>query len=413
MSLKVLDAQGNGSVDNVLAALEWVSKNYQTYNIKIVNLSIGAAVTESYNEDPLTIAAKKLVDLGITVVAAAGNHGSDQGRRVWGAISSPGNAPWVLTVGASSTQGTLTRKDDTMAGFSSRGPTLVDYAAKPDLLASGVGTVSTISREGSLAVTKSQYLQSGTAANVMPYMSLSGTSMAAPVVSGTVALMLQANPTLTPNLIKAILQYTAEPYPGYDALEQGAGFLNALGAVRLAKFYAANPKSGDLVPSEPIWSRQIIWGNQRLTNGVISPQANAWKLGVSWGAVKTLRDGGDNIVWGNSCGGDCGDNIVWGNVAGGDNIVWGNATDGDNIVWGNSDDGDNIVWGNAGDGDNIVWGNAGNSDNLVWGTLRRSAKRVVSRLNPSFRWFLTPTNDSAWIEQEFGDTFVVSANGRP
>ena len=72
------------------------------------------------------------------------------------------------------------------------------------------------------------------------YLSLTGTSMAAPVVSGTIAVMLQANPNLTPNLIKAILQYTAQPCPGYKPLQQGAGFLNALGAVELAKFYASN-----------------------------------------------------------------------------------------------------------------------------------------------------------------------------
>ena len=71
-----------------------------------------------------------------------------------------------------------------------------------------------------------------------PYLTLSGTSMSAPVVSGTVALMLQANPGLTPNLVKAILQFTAQVYPGYDCLTQGAGFLNTRGAVVLAEYFA-------------------------------------------------------------------------------------------------------------------------------------------------------------------------------
>ena len=84
--------------------------------------------------------------------------------------------------------------------------------------------------------------------------------MAAPVVAGTVALMLQANPSLTPNAVKAILQYTAQQYPGYNALTQGAGFLNAVGAVRLARFYAtATP--GATVPVQKMWSKHIIWGN--------------------------------------------------------------------------------------------------------------------------------------------------------
>src|SRR5207244_8272607 len=108
-----------------------------------------------------------------------------------------------------------------------------------------------------------------------PYLALSGTSMSAPVVAGTVALMLQANPNLTPNLIKAILQYTAQTYPGYTALRQGAGFLNSLGAVRLAKYYYS-PKPGDVMPGQSVWSRTIIWGNHRLTKGVIKPSANAW-----------------------------------------------------------------------------------------------------------------------------------------
>ncbi len=368
--LKVLDRNGNGTVANVIAALDWVAENYNQngHNIRVVNLSIGAPVTESYDVDPLTLATKRLVDLGITVVAAAGNGGNDTaGHPVWGAVSSPGNAPWVLTVGASSTEGTLTRADDKVAKFSSRGPTLIDRAAKPDLVASGVGTVSTIATEASLYSINANYLVAATGAilRTKPYMVLSGTSMSAPVVSGTVALMLQANPSLTPNLIKAILQYTAEIYPGYNPLEEGAGFLNALGAVRLAKYYASAHSAGEPVPIEPIWGRQILWGNHRLRNGFMLPNANAWGLNIVWGSAKTLGDTGDNIVWGTACGGsDCGDNIVWGTASDGDNIVWGTAGDGDNIVWGTA--GDNIVWGTAGDGDNIVWGTAG--DNIVWGT---------------------------------------------
>jgi hypothetical protein len=197
---------------------------------------------------------------------------------------------------------------------------------------------------------------------VMPYLALSGTSMAAPVVSGTVALMLQANPNLTPNLIKAILQYTAQQYKGYKPLRQGAGFLNALGAVRLARYYAT-AKPGARMPVQSVWSKQIIWGNHRLSGGYLRPKGTAWGLKVVWGAAKTLGDDGDNIVWGTACD-DC-DNIVWGTADDSDNIVWGTNGD-DNIVWGTDGD-DNIVWGTNGD-DNIVWGTDGGDDNIVWGT---------------------------------------------
>jgi hypothetical protein len=215
--------------------------------------------------------------------------------------------------------------------------------------------------------------------------------MAAPVVSGTVALMLQANPNLTPNLIKALLQYTAQVYPGYKPLEQGAGFLNTLGAIRLAKFYYTH-KIGDKMPTQRVWSRQIIWGNHRLTGGYINPNGNAWASNIIWGAAKTLGDEGDNIIWGTECStascdniiwgtaddngdniiwgtADDGDNIIWGTEAGDDNIVWGTdcgGADCDNIIWGTSDD-DNIIWGTADDGDNIIWGTS-DDDNIIWGT---------------------------------------------
>jgi serine protease AprX len=368
--LKALDADGNGTISNVIQALDWVLAHRQQYNIRVVNLSVGAAIHESYWTDPLTLAAKRLVDAGVVVVAAAGNLGrNDQGQTQYGGVGAPANAPWVLTIGASSTMGTPSRNDDTMAGFSSRGPTYLDWAAKPDLVAPGVGTVSLASPGSAYYVTKPAQLIAGTLPTAaLPYLSLSGTSMAAPVVSGTVALMLQANPNLSPNAVKAILQYTAEARGGYDALTQGAGFLNAVGAVRLARFYAiAQP--GDELPSMAMWSKQIIWGNHQLTGGILNPAANAFVVGTTWGVSRTDR--GDNIVWGTACGDAC-DNIVWG-TARADNIVWGTAADGDNIVWGTAGRADNIVWGTdcgGGDCDNIVWGTAGDGDNIVWGTAR-------------------------------------------
>jgi serine protease AprX len=386
VSLKVLDANGQGSIGHIIAAFTWVAANYKTYNIRVVNLSVGALIHESYWTDPLTLAAKRVTDLGITVVVAAGNFGkTPAGTLQWGGITAPGNAPWVLTVGATSTMGTLTRNDDTMASFSSSGPTYLDFLAKPDVVAPGTGTVSLAVPGSTFYATKAAYLLAGKVAlGSKPYLSLSGTSMAAPVVSGTVALMLQANPTLTPNLIKAILQYTAQQYPGYSALRQGAGFLNTLGAVRLAKFYASN-QAGARLPVQKVWSRQILWGNHRISGGYINPRGNAWGTNIVWGTAKTLGASGDNIVWGTACGDGLCDNIVWGTAdASGDNIVWGtsllnNIVWGtscgdalcDNIVWGTTSLADNIVWGTdcgGADCDNIVWGTVDPADNIVWGT---------------------------------------------
>ncbi len=376
--LKVLDSHGAGNISDIIAALDWVLAHHTQYNIRVVNMSVGAQIHESFWTDPLTLAAKRVVDAGVVVVAAAGNWGKNsQGQPVWGGIAAPGNAPWVLTVGASSTNGTPVRRDDTMATFSSRGPTYLDWAAKPDLVAPGAGSISLSAPGSTFFLTRAAALLPGLVNTVaLPYLSLSGTSMAAPVVSGVVAQMLQANPTLTPNAVKAILQYTAEQYRGYKPLEQGAGFLNAVGAVRLARFYAT-AAPGQRPPVQAMWSRHIIWGNHRVGGGLIDPRSNAFAVGTSWGVAKT--DSGDNIIWGTD---DAGDNIIWGTSGDGDNIIWGTSDDDnivwgtdcggadcDNIIWGTDDPGDNIIWGTADEGDNIIWGTAGlNDDNIVWGT---------------------------------------------
>ncbi len=368
--LKVLDAQGGGTIATLIQALDWVLLHHTEYNIRVVNMSVGAQIHESYWTDPLTLATKRVVDAGVVVVAAAGNWGKHQdGTPVWGGIAAPGNAPWVLTVGASSTNGTPTRSDDTHASFSSRGPTYLDWAAKPDLLAPGAGSVSLSVPGSTFYTTRASSLLPGadTSTGALPYLSLSGTSMATPVVAGVVAQMLQANPSLTPNAVKALLQYTAQVYPGIRPLEQGAGFLNAVGAVRLARFFAT-AQPGQTVPTQKMWSKHIIWGNHQLHGGLINPAANAFQVGTTWGVAKT--DANDNIVWGTDCGVDGCDNIVWGTDDPNDNIVWGTSDDNDNIVWGTDDGNDNIVWGTdcgGGDCDNIVWG-TDDSDNIVWGT---------------------------------------------
>ena len=424
VSLKVLDSTGAGNISDIIGALDWVLAHHLEYNIRVVNMSVGAQIHESYWTDPLTLAAKRVVDAGVVVVAAAGNWGKNSaGDPVWGGIAAPGNAPWVITVGGSSTNGTPNRGDDTMGTYSSRGPTYIDWGAKPDLVAPGTGTVSLSSPGSTYYTTHAAGLLPGSDGG-LEYMSLSGTSMAAPVVSGVVAQMLQANPSLTPNAVKAILEYTAQKYPNYKPLEQGAGFLNAVGAVRLARFYAS-AQPGQHPPVQKMWSKHIIWGSHYIGGGFINPNSNAYAVGTNWGVARTDNgdniiwgtdavsdniiwgtqvdgdniiwgtDGGDNIIWGTDCGGaDCdniiwgtddGDNIIWGTAAPGDNIIWGTAglsaddiawgaDDGDNIIWG-TDDGDNIIWGTD-DGDNIIWG-TDDGDNIIWGTAGADGDNII------------------------------------
>jgi serine protease AprX len=384
--LKALNGSGTGRISDVIAALDYAVSHKAQFNIRVVNLSVAAGVYESYNSDLLAQATRQAVERGIVVVAAAGNNGHNaNGQTQYGGVTAPGNAPWVLTIGASSHMGTTDRADDVMATFSSRGPTRFDYAAKPDLVAPGVGIESLSAPGSTLYSNYSAYLLSGTAAtSYPPYLSLSGTSMASPVVAGTVALMLQANPSLTPNAVKAILQYTAQLYDGYDALTEGAGFLNAAGAVQLARFFG----QGGAYPNDATWSRQIIWANHRVGGGRLSPDVNAWALTMRWGSDGA---GGAPIVWGNAWnaagnswaawGTSCSDpsctsaswsgdspNVVWGSHCGGadcSGTTWSTSDDDQTVVWGTDDDA-TVVWGTD-DDSTVVWG-TDDDETVVWGT---------------------------------------------
>ncbi|HKQ51792.1 MAG TPA: S8 family serine peptidase, partial [Pyrinomonadaceae bacterium] len=154
VSLRVLNGQGVGSTSTVLAALDWVMKNGSRYKIRVVNMSLGTPAVDSYLDDPLCQAVRKLVDNGIVVVAAAGNDGKDNvpgygsNTKVYGRIHSPGNEPSAITVGATNTFGTDVRSDDAIATYSSRGPTRsyrtdaagvkhYDNVIKPELVAPG------------------------------------------------------------------------------------------------------------------------------------------------------------------------------------------------------------------------------------------------------------------------------------
>lgn len=247
INLRVLNSQGTGSTSALLNALDWVMTNRSAYNIRVVNMSLGAPAGDSYKNDPVCKAVRRLVDSGIVAVVAAGNNGKDSlGNKIYGGIQSPGNEPSAITVGASNTYGTDVRGDDSVTTFSSRGPTRsywtdaggvkhYDNLIKPDLVAPGNKIVAAEAKNNYLVTTYPQLDAAVSAPTDGKMMYMSGTSMAAPIVAGAAALMLQANPNLTPNMVKAILMYTAQPLAGFNQFEQGAGQINIEGAMRLAQ----------------------------------------------------------------------------------------------------------------------------------------------------------------------------------
>jgi serine protease AprX len=305
--LKVLGSDGTGSVSRLLRAIDWVKQNAAARNIRVVNLSLGHPVYESYTTDPLCVALETLVRQGIVVVAAAGNYGRlPDGTAVYGSIVSPAHSPHVITVGAMNPVGTAGRADDLMATFSSKGPTLVDGLVKPDVVAPGVYAVSGLAPDtyfdDNFPVLRIDSRDFGARRGADDFFILSGTSMAAPVVSGIAALMLEKNPSLTPNLVKAILQHTAEDR-GYDVMTQGAGYVNAPGALEAAVKITSTPgevAAGGYWLSEPlsgqstiagqgvIWVDRLLWGSSVLWGGMGAVAFNfdsLWGLGVTWGGA--------------------------------------------------------------------------------------------------------------------------------
>jgi serine protease AprX len=238
VDLRVLKGDGSGNTSDVIAAVEWaimnrnaIGDNGLPMNIRVINLSLGHAPLESAATDPLAAICREAVRQGIVVVAAAGNFGKTAtGAPVWGGIVSPGTERAVLTVGAMTTWGTNVRTDDSLASYSSRGPTYIDHLAKPDIVAAGSGLIGPKNPGNKLIMDFPSLDIEGN------YMKLSGTSMAAPVVAGAVALLLEKKPALTPNAVKAILMYTAEKRSQNTVMEVGAGYLNVSGALMMAMY---------------------------------------------------------------------------------------------------------------------------------------------------------------------------------
>jgi serine protease AprX len=199
VSIKIADDNGQATVLDAIYGLQFAVDHESDYGIRIVNLSLASTVAESYATDPLDAAVEAAWFSGLVVVAAAGNGGTDPGS----VSHAPGNDPYAITVGATDDQGTTARYDDVVASYSSRGTTQ-DGFEKPDVTAPGSHIVSTIP-PGSAYTQLCPGCMIGS-----DYIRVGGTSMAAPVVSGIAALLLQTHPTWAPDQVKRALRRGAE-----------------------------------------------------------------------------------------------------------------------------------------------------------------------------------------------------------
>jgi serine protease AprX len=216
---------GDLNLTHVLAGFDYILEKGALYNVRVINCSFSANTVYDFN-DPVNIATKLLTERGVNVVVSAGNTGAGSGT-----LNPYAAAPWVVSVGATDEKGAL-------AKFSSRG-VFGDADRTPSIVAPGVNVVSlrsTVSQTSALGIPTD--LQRLSVTELPFYTTASGTSFSAPLVAGTIAMMLEANPSLTPADVKDILQRSATPMPLNYRHETGAGLLNAYAAVLEAAFPA-------------------------------------------------------------------------------------------------------------------------------------------------------------------------------
>jgi serine protease AprX len=338
----------------------------------VMNLSLGHPIQAPCAADPLCLAAEDAVTKGLVVVASAGNSGKDaEGRPVLGSVSTPGNAPAVITVGALNTWATVSRDDDTVASYSSRGPTRYDMMLKPDVVAPGNKIVSLEAAGSYLSRTYPSLHVAGYGTN--SYSMMSGTSMAAAMVSGAAALLLQATPNATPRHVKVALQVSAEFMPEAGLVAAGTGSVNVNAARKVLGSDGLVGILSSLIAGSPV----VGSGYAYLNPGARLDQANSGLTRV-FGMIDQRKPGWSSrystttpaqIIWGDTSMWTADQQIIWGDHVfnpAGQQIIWGDQVynpSGQQIIWGDqvyNPSGQQIIWGDADQSgaNQIIWGDS-------------------------------------------------------
>lgn len=348
IDLRVLDLNGVGTDSAVIAGIQQAIALKNKYNIQVINLSLGRGIAVSYTQDALCQAVESAWKAGIVVVVAAGNYGrlSVDGSNGYGTITAPGNDPFVLTVGATNSTGSTSQSAEVMTSYTSKGPTTYDHVLKPDIMAPGNNIVSLSAAGATLEADYPFELVNGNDGQP-DYFTLSGTSMATPVVSGAVALLLQQNSNLTPDQVKArLMRNTYAAFPNstsitvtalnetfieyYDPFSVGSGLLNlqpALSDSKLAPSNVGAALSPSVVYNPTSGTVSLVDGNSTVpASSVVWGSSKAWSFSNIWGDVSgtaltsnTALPWNDNlliafsVVWGSSTGtGPQATSVVWG-----------------------------------------------------------------------------------------------------
>jgi serine protease AprX len=219
VSVKLSGRDGTSSVSRLLKALGWVITFQDALDIEVVNLSLRTYSPLSYRIDPVNFAVERAWASGLTVVVSAGNQGPAAGS-----IAKPADDPWVITVGSTDDQGTVSLDDDVVSSFSARGPSIPDGVAKPDVVVPGRSLVGLRSPGSEADLRYPTYVDAERRRG-------SGTSFSAPLVSGAAAVLAAADPSATNDRIKFALAASGRPVPGASAAAAGAGTIDVASAL--------------------------------------------------------------------------------------------------------------------------------------------------------------------------------------
>ncbi len=279
INLRVNDGTGAAPTSAIMNAILWAVVNKNSYNIRVMNLSMRASVQESYHTSPIDAAVEYAWLKGIVVVVAAGNSGPNS------ALYAPANDPYVITVGATDDQGTVSAADDVLAGFSSYGVTQ-DGFTKPDFVAPGRHIITTLAPNSAFALNYPDFIVG------QQYIQLSGTSLATASVSGVAALYAESNPTVRPGQLKGVLLTTANRL---SFAGSGAGYPDAARAIAYIGLIG-NANHG-LDPNNYL---KVLYmaANNLAVMPIVSWDSVSWDS-VSWSSVSWDSVSWNAVSWSN------------------------------------------------------------------------------------------------------------------
>tara|TARA_R110002124_G_scaffold105523_1_gene256527 strand:- start:124068 stop:125903 length:1836 start_codon:yes stop_codon:yes gene_type:complete len=354
VGIKAFDAEGKATYADVIRGIGWALQVKEQINLRVLNMSFSGPVRSNYWDDPLNKAVMKAWQAGIVVVASAGNKGSDPMS-----IGVPGNVPYIITVGAMTDDYTaFNYSDDKVASFSSAGPTPEGFV-KPDVIAPGGHISGLMSFDSQIATEHPEYHDGGR------YFEMSGTSQAAAVVSGVVALLLTDNPALTPDQVKCKLMasaYSANNEDGtkrYSVFQQGAGLVSAYYALASEADGCAN---SNLDIAKDLNEEAHFYGPAN-----INEDGNFYVEGLGQEYVWDVNDPsvtGDGMFWRTSFEAQS----AWQDTATTDGFFWRTNFETDGFFWRTDVGTDGFFWRTYVETDGFFWRTNVGTDGFFWRT---------------------------------------------